>query len=130
LENKICLDSDFLVNFLRKNEDEASFIRKHENSTILATTPINIFELYYGAYKSANIENVSKVIELEKRLKILPVSSQATKKAGQILAQLEKQGNLIDFRDLLIGCVAQTAGFTLKTYNIKHFKRIQEPIII
>ena len=53
MEDKICLDTDFLVNFLRNKKEEADFIKENEISKNLATTYINLFELYYGAYKSS-----------------------------------------------------------------------------
>jgi len=129
LEDKICLDTDFLVNFLRNKKEDVDFIVQKEQKVIFATTFINLFELYYGAYKSGSLANVLRVEELQHRLNILNLSNEAVKKAGQVLATLEKKGELIDFRDLLIGCVAETESFCLKTYNRKHFQRIPELVL-
>ncbi len=129
MEDKICLDSDFLVNFLRNKQEEADYIIKHEHRVLLATTQINLFELYYGAYKSGRMENVLKIEELQHRLKILNLSKVAVKKAGELLAILERQGQPIEFRDLLIGCIAQVEGFCLKTNNKRHFERIPELLL-
>ena len=129
MEDKICLDTDFLVNFLRNKPEEVEFITKYEQNVLLATTIVNIFELYYGAYKSGFTGNVLNVEELQHRLKILTLSKEVARKAGQILAGLEKRGEPVDFRDLLIGCAAQTEGFCMKTYNKKHFQRIPELIL-
>jgi len=126
LEDKICLDTDFLVNFLRNKKEEVEFVREHEGKIVFATTFINLFELYYGAYKSRIYENVKRLEELQYRLKVLNLSKESVKKAGQLLALLERSGNAIDFRDLLIGCVAQTEDFCIKTNNKKHFQRIPE----
>ena len=52
MENKICIDTDILVDFLRNEEKAVEFIKEHEERNELATTHINLFELYYGAYKS------------------------------------------------------------------------------
>ena len=65
MEDKICLDTDILVNFLRNKKEEVDYIQKHEGKVIFATTPINIFELYYGAYKSGRRENLMKLEELQ-----------------------------------------------------------------
>lgn len=129
VEDKICLDTDFLVNFLRNKPEEADYIAQHEQRMLLATTQINLFELYYGAYKSKRIENVLQLEELQHRLKILNLSKAAVKKAGELLAILEQQGRPIEFRDLLIGCIAQVEGFCLKTNNRKHFERIPELLL-
>lgn len=125
MENKICLDTDFLVNFLRNKEAEKKFILENESSVLLATTFINIFELYYGAYKSNKEKNILQVEELHSRLKVLNLSKAGMKEAGEVLAELEKKGEKIDFRDLLIGCTARSEGYCVKTLNVKHFSKIK-----
>jgi len=44
--------------------------------------------------------------------------------AGKIRADLEAQGNIIDFRDIFIGSIALKNDYYLLTRNIDHFKRI------
>lgn len=130
METQICLDTDFLINFLRNKKEEVEFIEENETRTIFSTTSINLFELYYGAYKSGSTENLLKLEELQQRLRILPTSMEAMKKAGEILAVLEKKGQLLDFRDLLIGTIAITEKNSLKTLNKKHFLRIPHLIVL
>jgi len=126
MENKICLDTDFLVNFLRNKKEEAEFVKEHESDKDLATTFISLFELYYGAYKSDEKQNNLKAIELLlSRINVLNLSNESVKKAGEILAKLERKGDLIDFRDLLIGTIALVNNYSIKTRNIKHFQRIE-----
>ena len=126
MEDKICLDTDFLVNFLRNSKEEAEFIKKNELNKDLATTYINLFELYYGAYKSSQKQNNLKAISLLlNRLNILNLSDDSVKKAGEILAKLEKEGKMIEFRDLFIGTIALVNNYSIKTKNIKHFNRIE-----
>lgn len=129
LEDRICLDTDFLVNFLRDKIEELEYVKQHEGKVVFATTHINLFELYYGAYKSKSYKNVLKLEELQHRLRILNLSKDCVKNAGEILAGLEKQGEMIDFRDLLIGCIAKRENFCLKTNNKKHFQKIPELIL-
>ena len=127
MESKICLDTDFLVNFLRNKREEADFIKINEADKDLATTYINLFELYYGAYKSQERENNLKAISLLlSRLNILNLSDESVKKSGEILVKLEKEGKTIDFRDLFIGTIALVNNYSLKTNNIRHFNRIEE----
>ena len=126
MENNICLDTDFLVNFLRNGKEEVEFIRKNEIDKDLATTYINLFELYYGAYKSNEKQNNLKSISLLlSRINILNFSNESVKKAGEILAKLEKEGKPIEFRDLFIGTIALVNNYPIKTNNIKHFSRIE-----
>lgn len=126
MEDKICLDTDFLVNFLRNSKEEVEFIKKNEIDKDLATTYINLFELYYGAYKSAQKEDNLKAISiLLNRINILNFSDESVKKAGEMFAKLERDGKIIEFRDLFIGTIALINGYSVKTRNTKHFIRIE-----
>ncbi|MBI2558179.1 type II toxin-antitoxin system VapC family toxin [Candidatus Woesearchaeota archaeon] len=126
MEDKICLDTDFLVNFLRNNKEEVEFIKNNEFDNDLATTYINLFELYYGAYKSSEKQNnLQAITTLINRINILNFSDDSFKKAGEVLAKLEKEGRAIEFRDLFIGVIALVNNYAIKTKNIKHFSRIE-----
>ncbi len=126
MEDKICLDTDFLIDFLRGKKDAVEFIKKNELSKDLATTYINVFELYYGVYKSnKNLENIRAVILLLNRIETLDFSHESAKKAGEILVKLENEGKIIEFRDLFIGVIALVNNYSIKTNNIKHFERIE-----
>jgi tRNA(fMet)-specific endonuclease VapC len=126
MENKICLDSDLLVDFLRNRKEAVDFILSNESKSDLCTTPMNLFELFYGAYKSdKKEENIGLIRALAERINILSFSQESSEKAGEILAQLEKEGKLIEFRDLFIGVIALTNGCAVKTNNKKHFQKIK-----
>ena len=126
MENSICLDSDILVELLRKNDEIAEWIKEKEENNILATTTINLFELNYGAFSSNSPKvNYKDVEDVKNRLKILNLSDTSAEEAGKQKANLEKQGNIIDFRDILIGSIVLKQGFSLKTGNKKHFSRIK-----
>lgn len=126
VEDKICLDTDFLVNFLRNSKEEVEFIKQNELNRDLATTYINLFELYYGAYKSSEKQkNLQAISALINRINILNFSDESVNKAGEILAKLEKGGKIIEFRDLFIGTIALVNNYSIKTNNTKHFGRIE-----
>jgi len=128
---RVCLDTDFLIDFLRSKKESVDFVKENESAKEFATTYINIFELYFGAFKSrdsnANIKAVEQIIS---RLNILNFSDDSARLAGKMLANLEKAGKLIDYRDLFIGSIALTNGFAIKTNNIKHFNRIRDLKVI
>ncbi|MEE8403480.1 MAG: type II toxin-antitoxin system VapC family toxin, partial [Candidatus Hydrothermarchaeaceae archaeon] len=71
----VLIDSDILIEHLRGNQETTAKIRfMEEEGEYLYTTPINSFELYYGAYKSKKVEkNIRAVDELLKRLMLLPL---------------------------------------------------------
>ncbi|MEM2057937.1 MAG: hypothetical protein QXO76_06805, partial [Thermoproteota archaeon] len=51
--DQVIIDTDVLVDVLRGSEKVTKFVAGFERKGVaLATTVINAFELYYGAYKS------------------------------------------------------------------------------
>lgn len=123
--DKICLDSDFLVEFLRENEQAIRFIEEAEGRSVLATTYVNLFELYHGAFKSMKPElHLPAVEALKDKLTILNLSDDSVKLAGEIRAKLATKGETVDIRDLFIGTIALANGFSIKTSNLKHFTKI------
>ena len=122
---RIALDTDILIDILRKNDLIIKRINEIEKeSVIFATTIINSFELYYGAYKSKKKKNVELVRELLGRLNILNWEPSNSEIIGKNFYELEKIGKKIDYRDLFIGMIVLKNDYTLLTRNIKHFERI------
>jgi len=124
IPKRAILDSTVLINLLRGREEEKKLVEMLEERCVLSTTTINAFELYYGAYKSGIKKRISDVKALLSTILVIGFSERAAEKAGEIISELEKKGKPIDVRDLFIGSIASTEGFTLITHNKKHFKNI------
>jgi tRNA(fMet)-specific endonuclease VapC len=126
---EICLDTDFLINFIKGKDDEVDFINLHEAKSTLATTQINLFELYLGAYLRKNGVEIQLIDRLSDSLKVLNLTAESSKIAAHDLAHLKMKGKEIDFRDVLIGAITKVSDFSIKTNNKKHFSRIPGIII-
>jgi len=128
----VCLDTDILIDHLRGDERATRQIEELENDgNLLSTTTINAFELYYGAQKTKEREeNIGAVRQLLYRLLLLDFNERAAEKAGEIAARLEKDGDSVGFRDILIGATAITNDSELLTRNIHHFERIHDVRIV
>ena len=122
---EICLDTDILIDFLRGKRKIMETIERLEEEHELLTTSINVFELYYGAYRTGKDRNVKAVDELTGRLKILKLTERSAKISGEMLAELESDGKAIDFRDVLIAGIVMERDVTLFTGNKRHFQRVQ-----
>jgi tRNA(fMet)-specific endonuclease VapC len=129
---KVVIDTDLLIDLLRKQKQATEFITKlEEKNYLLATTAVNIFELHHGAHKSVESEkNIQAIQVLISRLSILPFTSKAAQKAGHIYAQLERQGQPIGLRDTFIAAIALTRECSLATRNQAHFSKISDLEII
>ena len=123
--DKICLDTDFLIDARRGKEEAAEFLLDNEDKAIFAITYVSLFEIYRGAFSSVNEEaQVSAVDRLKTKFQMLNLSEESVKLAGKIMARLNRTGETIDFRDLFIGTIALVNGFAVKTRNLKHFNKI------
>ena len=126
MENTVIVDSDILIDFLRKKQEIVEWINENKNKIRFTTTVINAFELYTGAYKSLNSDK--KIKELDdflETIEIFEFKTNYAKEAGKQRSKLEREGLTIDIRDLLIGVIALTKRIPLKTNNKKHFERIE-----
>ncbi|MFH1650311.1 MAG: type II toxin-antitoxin system VapC family toxin [Candidatus Woesearchaeota archaeon] len=125
LVHKVCFDTDILIDVLRNRRDAVSFVKEIEQKHELTTTPITVFELFRGAFKSRNPDKAALgVATLLQSLTVLNLSMTSCRKAGFIAAELEKNGMLLDFHDVLIAAVALENDCSIKTNNKKHFSRI------
>ena len=80
----------------------------------MATTIINVFELYWGAYKLGD-KKVEVVRKLLNKLELLLIDEEIAEKVGEEIAYLEKAGLPIDIRDLLVGITAREYGYSVVT---------------
>ncbi len=121
----VCLDSDVLINFLRKDKKTISLFEKlkSENRN-LTTTSINSFELLKGIPQSSNMDK-AKVLDFLNNFEIYNFELECSKKAAEIFEDLKSKGDLIDLADIMIASVAITNKETLITANLSHFRRIK-----
>jgi len=122
---EICLDTDVLIDFLRGKEDVVKKVLELEEEHELSTTSVNIFELYYGAYRSGRERNIEAVHELKERIEVLRLTENSAEIAGRMVAELESRGERIDFRDALIAGIVIENDVALFTRNVRHFARVE-----
>ncbi len=121
---RVVLDTDVLVRLLRGRRVVQDVSAMQERAEI-ATTVINAFELYHGAYKSRESrQNIAATKGLLSTLSLLELDERAAERAAQTMVQLEAIGTPLEIRDILIGCVALVKGYAVLTSNRKHFERI------
>ena len=121
-----CVDTDFLIGILRGKVDAEHKMKELDEEGRHATTSVNAFELFYGAYKSREKNvNVQRTASLLDRLDVLPLSLESSEKAGEVLASLASTGEMIDFRDALIAGITLVNSLSLVTRNREHFARVK-----
>ncbi len=92
--------------------------------TIAAST-ITLFELWYGAAKSARVAaNTERLAVFLGPLEALPFDEEDARFAGAVRAELERAGTPIGAYDCLIAGQALRQGAMLVTANVQEFERV------
>jgi tRNA(fMet)-specific endonuclease VapC len=132
MEPRTIIDTDILIDFLRNKKEAVLFVTYLEDKkALLSTTAINAFELYYGAHKSRqSAQTLQTTKTLLERLILLPLTPRSAKRAGQIYAELELEGNPIGLRDTFIAAIALTRKCSVATQNTEHFKKVKGLTVI
>ncbi|MFX0209071.1 MAG: type II toxin-antitoxin system VapC family toxin [Candidatus Hodarchaeota archaeon] len=134
----ILTDTTFLIDCLRKKADVQAIIDNYPDE-ILYTTEINVFEMYLGLYSSKFLKSKKELFEQRKKrledlltkFQVLSFARKEAIEAAKILGKLSIEGQLIDFRDGMIGGIARINGIsTILTKNVEHFKRIESLNVI
>ncbi len=127
----IVVDTDVLIDLLREKDDAVKKIRELEKNEELATTDINVFELYFGAYNSNKKDkNLSSTRGLLKNLTLLHTTEEAMETGGRIYSDMKAKGKSIDIRDVLIAAITLQNGASLLTRNREHFERMEELVLV
>ena len=93
----------------------------------LVVSSVVVFELCYGAAKSARVEANRRRLQtfLSGPLSTVEFDADDAAESGEIRAQLERAGTPIGAYDLLIGGQARRRGLTLVTANVSEFARVE-----
>lgn len=118
----VCLDTDFMVAYIRKDPAARDKLKELESSQEpLHTTVINAFELYKGAFKAKDQRaELARVDALLDAFFILALDRDSARAAGAS----HDRSNPVAESDLLIASIALANKQTLITKNRKHFERI------
>jgi tRNA(fMet)-specific endonuclease VapC len=122
-EIKYCLESNFIINLLRGDQNAVILFEEIKNSplSIASIASVVLFEILRG--KETKQEKVKKFEELRSILEVLSFGEREAEEASQIEKDIHSKGHTISPLDLLIGATAKTHGAILVT-NDKGFEKI------
>jgi predicted nucleic acid-binding protein len=125
------VDTDILIDYLRGKEKAAKLIDRYKQTESIETTDINVFELYHGAYKvSGSTKKVSKLKGFLNKIRVHSTSEDSMEMAGKLAAELEKDGEKIGAKDVLVSSIALVENKKVLTRNKKHFRKIDDLEIV
>lgn len=125
------LDTDLLVARLRHIPAAIMWIENHEGDETFCVTPIQILELFKGAYLSnKRQQNAAEIQKLIASLEILPITVQSAEVFGKLFSTLQEEGKMIGEFDLIIASVAINNGQSVVTRNISHFDAVLGLVVV
>jgi predicted nucleic acid-binding protein len=125
---RACLDTDVLIDYLRKPSPEVRLVMEcvFEKKLDACITSINVFEIWFGAYLAPEKAKLARCTEeFLGQMEVVDFNYESAVEAGRVLADLRKRGEPIEIRDLFVGCICRVSGISLITRNLKHYKRIR-----
>ncbi len=117
MENKICLDSNIIIDILKNKENILEILNKTTGE--FYTTTINIFEVLNGK-KSEEAHLLLNSLKKE------VFDTESATIASNLFKKLKDRGNLIDARDLFIASICISKEMHLLTRNKNHFERLKK----
>lgn len=120
-----CMLDTNIVIYTMKNRPPALREAFKKQDGRLCISSITYMELVFGAERSSNPErNMRSLDGFVARMEVLPLDDSAAAHAGQIRAELAKQGTPIGPYDQLIAGHARALGLVLVTNNEREFSRV------
>lgn len=124
----VILDTSLLMEAERGYLDIDIFIRGREKDSF-GLSVITVAELLYGVHGADSSKRrlkrsayVEKVIEL---FPVYPFNIATARIYADIWAHLRRKGIQIGAHDLIIGSTALSLGFSVATFDKRHFERIE-----
>jgi len=127
----ICLDTSTILDRLgrggaRRRLDVAAALQRHVlNGLSLATTRLNVAELWVGIERSRDRNHELSLVEAALTgVTILEFTESAARLFGKFTAHLLEMGRPAGDLDVLIAAVAMVNGCALLTGNTRHYSEI------
>lgn len=121
-----CFDTSFLIDFLRGEEKaREAYLDLKSKDYNLATTVINVFELFRGVDKRGRIKSEEDAVrELTSRLIVWDLTIDAAERASRIYTDMERTGTIIGLNDCFTAAIAASNGCQRIVSLDAHFDRI------
>lgn len=118
------LDTNTLI-YARKRQGQCLERLDEQPDDALAWSVISLQELHLGAAKASVSAGLLAYIEtLRQRYALLVHDADSARQAGQLQAQLQRQGTPIGGNDLQVAAIALMHDLTVVTHNTREFTRI------
>ena len=124
----VILDTSILIQAERQEFEIDKFTRNREEE-IFGLSVITVAELLHGVHRADSTKRrLKRSAYVEKVIELFPIYNFETSIAriyAQLWSDLSRKGIQIGAHDLIIGSTALSLGFSVATYNLRHFEKIE-----
>jgi predicted nucleic acid-binding protein len=124
----VILDTSILIQAERQEFEIDKFTRNREEE-IFGLSVITVAELLHGVHRADSTKRrLKRSAYVEKVIELFPIYNLEISIAriyAELWSELSKKGIQIGAHDLIIGSTALCLGFSVATYNKRHFERIE-----
>lgn len=121
-----CLDTSVLIDAMRDRSEARRAVEAAAEAGI-ATTEVNVYELYVGAHRTGRpaepeIQRIGRGLD---EIEVLPLVRLASFRAAALTSLLRSRGGDVGVLDVLIAAIALAHGVTrILTRDVADFHRI------
>ena len=124
----VVLDTSVLIEAERLRFEIDKFTENREDE-IFGLSVITVAELLHGVHRADSTKRrLKRSAYVEKVIELFPVyvfEISIARIYSELWSDLSRKGIQIGAHDLIIGSTALSLGFSVATYNIRHFERIE-----
>lgn len=119
----VLLDTNVIIALSKHRQAVVERLREYSPSDVFVSSLV-MHELYFGAFEGERIaRNLAEVDAYS--FSVLAFDRDDARRAGEIRARLDAQGQRIGPYDVLIAGQALARGLTLVTRNVREFTRVE-----
>jgi len=127
---RLVLDTTAFSAAMRLDSAMIKLFKKYRPGDIVTVPPV-VAEIQYGLERLDKASKKFKLLKKERDkwlsvIRVLPWSNEASERFGEIKADLERLGQLIDDFDIAIAAIAMAHKCSVLTANLGHFQRIKQ----
>ena len=124
----IILDTSVLIEAERQEVVIDKFTENREEE-IFGLSVITVAELLHGVHRADSTKRrLKRSAYVEKVIELFPIyhfEISIARIYAELWSDLSRKGIQIGTHDLIIGSTALSLGFSVATYNLRHFERIE-----
>ena len=123
----VIFDTSFLIEAERRESEISQFAEDREEE-VFGISVITVAELFHGVHRADSTKRrLKRGAYVEKVIELFPIYNFEVSTAriySELWADLGRKGIQIGAHDLIIGSTALSLGFSVATYNLRHFEKI------